>query len=282
MARRRPARRPRGFDPIKPLRYLWRVPMLLVLVFLGVLLTLLVSNPVTGRRSLLPQRHWEPLVHRWSLAMLRLFGFRTRIVGTPAADPVLFVANHVSWLDIEALHAARGASFVAKAEIARWPLVGWLAAQAGTLFHQRGSNDSLARVMDRMRERLHAGRSVAVFPEGGTGTGERLRPFHARIFQVAVDTGAVIQPVAIIYGDGGRMDLTVPFQRGEKFFPNAWRLLGQRAMDAEVHFLDPLVPNSDGRRQLAEQSRARIAAVLDSEPVTVSMPTHEATADGHA
>lgn len=273
---------PRDVDPIKPLRYLWRTPLLILHVLLGVLLTLLVSNPITGRRSLIPMRYWEGLVHRWSRAMLRLFGFRTRIVGTPAANPVLFVANHVSWLDIEALHAARGASFVAKAEIARWPLVGWLAGQAGTLFHRRGSNDSLAKVMDVMRDRLRAGSSVAVFPEGGTGTGERLRPFHARIFQVAVDTDAPIQPVAIIYGDGGRMNLAVPFQPGEKFFPNALRLLGQRAMDAEVHFLEPLTPNADGRRQLAEQARTRIAAVLEQTPEPGALSVDGATADGHA
>src|SRR5690606_36498168 len=127
----------------------------------------------------------------------------------------------VSWLDIETLHAVRAASFVAKAEIARWPLVGWLAAQAGTIFHKRGDNDSLARVMATMCQRLRAGSSVAVFPEGGTGRGDRLRPFHARIFQVAVDTGVPIQPVAILYGRDGRMDLNVPFRAGEKFLPNA-------------------------------------------------------------
>lgn len=279
MTYRSPARR--GFDPLRPLRYLWRTPLLVLLVLGGVLLTLLVSNPVTGRRGLVPSRHWEGLVHRWSRAMLRLFGFRVRIVGQPAPHPVLLVANHVSWLDIEALHAARGASFVAKAEIERWPLVGWLAAQAGTLFHKRGSNDSLARVMDHMRERLRGGHSVAVFPEGGTGSGERLRPFHARIFQVAMDTGTPIQPVAIIYGDGGRMDLDVPFRPGEGFFPNALRLLGQRPMAAEVHFLEPLLPDANGRRELAEGSRTRIAAVLEGgEPA--GLPAHGATADGHA
>jgi 1-acyl-sn-glycerol-3-phosphate acyltransferase len=250
-------------DYLKPMRYLWRVPLLLALILLGMLLTVFVANPMTGRRGLIGVRAWPPLVNWWSRAMLRLFGFRTRVFGAPLSDPVLFVANHVSWLDIETLHAVRAASFVAKAEIARWPLVGWLAAQAGTIFHTRGDNDSLARVMATMRERLDAGSSVAVFPEGGTGRGDRLRPFHARIFQVAVDTGVPIQPVALLYGRDGRMDLSVPFRPSEKFLPNALRLLGQRAMDAEVHFLEPLKPNADGRRQLADIARARIAAVVD-------------------
>lgn len=258
--------RPRnGIDPFRPVRYLWRTPLLIGHIALGILLTVFVANPLTGRRGLIPSRTWETLVHWWSRAMLRLFGFRTRILGTPVAGPVLFVANHVSWLDIETLHAHRGASFVAKAEIERWPLVGWLAARAGTIFHKRGDNASLARVMDVMRDRLRAGQAVAVFPEGGTGRGDRVRPFHARIFQVAIDTGVPIQPVALVYGREGRMDLTVPFRPGEKFFPNALRLLGQRPMDASVHFLDPLAPTNEGRRLLADAARARIAAVLDPD-----------------
>jgi 1-acyl-sn-glycerol-3-phosphate acyltransferase len=254
---------PPAFDPLKPMRYLWRVPLLLVHLLLGIALTLFVGNPLTGRRGLIGAGVWPSLVHWWSRTMLRLFGFRSRVFGEPLSGAALFVANHVSWLDIETIHAHRPASFVAKAEIERWPLVGWLAAQGGTIFHKRGDNASLARVMDVMRARLDAGNSVAVFPEGGTGRGDHVRPFHARIFQVAVDTGVPIQPVALRYGRDGRMDLSVPFRPGEKFFPNALRLLGQRSMDAEVHFLEPLPPIADGRRQLAEVARARIAAVVD-------------------
>ncbi len=253
-------------DLLKPLRYLWRVPLLLLHVLLGFVLTVLLANPLTGRRGLISVRHWPSLVHWWSRCMLRLFGFRVRVFGTEVAGPVLLVANHVSWLDIETVHARRAASFVAKAEIERWPLVGWLAAQAGTIFHQRGDNASLDRVMAVMRERLRAGHSVAVFPEGGTGRGDCVRPFHARIFQVAVDTGVPIQPVALLYGRNGCMDLDVPFRRGEKFLPNALRLLGQRPMDAELHFLEPMQPNGDGRRQLAELARRRIGAVVDAVP----------------
>lgn len=255
-------------DLFKPLRYLWRTPLLLLHILLGFLLTVLLSNPITGRRGPVPVRHWEPMVHWWSGAMLRLFGFRVRKIGTALPAPVLFVANHVSWLDIETLHAFRGASFVAKAEIARWPLVGWLAAQAGTIFHARGDTASLERVMAVMRERLAAGQSVAVFPEGGTGRGDRLKPFHARILQVALDTGVPIQPVALRYGNDGRMDLSVPFRVGESFLANALRLLGQRPMDAEVHFLEPLHSNGEGRRHLADLARQRIAAVAELPSTT--------------
>lgn len=265
-----PARR---FDPVRPFRYLWRVPGLLIMLLLGILLTVLLGNPLTGRRGLFGVRLWRPMVLAWSRTMLRLFGFRTRTFGTVLPDPVLLVANHISWLDIEAVHSQRAASFVAKSEIARWPLVGWLAAQAGTIFHKRGDNDSLAVVMEEMRRRLRAGQSIIVFPEGGTGRGDKVRPFHARIFQVAVDTGVPIQPVALLYGRNGRMDLSVPFKRGEKFFPNALRLLGQAPMDCEIHFLEPMAATSDGRRLLADIARERIAAVVD-----VPEPGHDVRA----
>src|SRR5690606_2429075 len=128
-------------------------------------------------------------------------------------------------------------SFVAKSEIDRWPLVGWLAACAGTIFHRRGNTASLNLVMARVVERLRAGSPVGVFPEGGSGHGRRVGTFHARIFQTALDANVPVQPVALRYGDGGRQDPRVPFAAGEKFLPNFLRLLGGPPMAAEVHFL---------------------------------------------
>lgn len=254
---------PRSHRLLTVWRFAWRLPGLLALLLLGLLLTVLLGNPLTGRRGLLPVRWWQPMLHAWSTAMLRLFGFRIHRHGTAVADPVLLVANHVSWLDIQAIHSQRAASFVAKSEISRWPVLGWLARQAGTVFHRRGDAQSLQSVMTVMRERLRAGQSVIVFPEGGTGRGDRVRPFHARILQVALDTGVPIQPVALVYGRDGRMDLSVPFRPGETFLANALRLLGQAPMAAHVHFLPPLTPGDQGRRQLADSARSGIATVVD-------------------
>ncbi|HET7359784.1 MAG TPA: lysophospholipid acyltransferase family protein, partial [Rhodanobacteraceae bacterium] len=138
-------------DPLRPLRYLYRVPLVLLHLLLGVLLCALVLSwapPATLRDG------HESLAHRttrwWSTLLLRIFGFRARRVGTPLDDPVLFVCNHMSWLDIELMHTQRVACFVAKAEIARWPVIGWMAARGGTIFHRRGSNHSLAAVMQVM------------------------------------------------------------------------------------------------------------------------------------
>ncbi|BFI94522.1 MAG: lysophospholipid acyltransferase family protein [Rhodanobacter sp.] len=251
-------------DRLRLLRYLWRVPLLLLHILLAVFLAAFVMS---WNRDSVMQDGREPFAHRlirwWSTALLRIFGLRSVRFGQPLADPVLFVANHTSWIDIVLLHSQRAVCFVAKAEIARWPLVGWLAASGGTIFHRRGSNHSLAAVMQVMVERLRAGRSVAVFPEGGTGHDGVLKVFHARIFQAALDAESPLQPVALRFARGGRRIVDAGFREHESFMGNFLRLLGSAPMDAEVHFLQPVPASPDARRKMAELSRERIAAALE-------------------
>ena len=251
-------------DHLRPLRYLWRVPLLLLHIVLAILLAAFVMS---WNRHRVMRDGREPFAHRlirwWSIALMRIFGLRAVRVGEPLAEPVLFVANHTSWIDIVLLHSQRAACFVAKAEIAQWPLVGWLAASGGTIFHRRGSNHSLASVMQVMVERLRAGRSVAVFPEGGTGHDGVLKVFHARIFQAALDAEVVVQPVALRFARNGRRLIDAGFREHESFMGNFLRLLGGPPMDAEVHFLQPVPASPDARRRMAELSRERIAAALE-------------------
>jgi lyso-ornithine lipid O-acyltransferase len=251
-------------DSLRPLRYLWRIPLLLLLIVLGIGLCLFILSVARG----VMRNGREPFGHRtirwWSKGLLRVFGFRVRRFGQPLDDPALFVCNHTSWLDIEVLHTQRAACFVAKSEIARWPLVGWMAAKGGTIFHQRGSNHSLATVMQEMTRRMRAGRSVAVFPEGGTGDGRSLRVFHARILQAALDAEAPVQPVALRFSRDGERCFDAGFRKGESFLANFLRLMGERPLTAEVHFLTPVPASLEGRKRMAEAARSAIAEVLDA------------------
>lgn len=260
------ANTPTPRDRMRPWRYLWRIPLLLLHAVFGVVLCALII--AWDQRVMRNGR--EPLGHRmirlWSRWLLRIFGFRSRRFGTPLADPVLFVANHTSWLDIEVLHAQRAACFVAKAEIARWPVVGWMAARGGTIFHRRGNNHSLTAVMGVMVERLRAGRSVAVFPEGGSGYNGVLRVFHARIFQAALDAEVPVQPVALRFARDGQRLIDIGFREGESFLTNFLRLLGEAPLDAEVHFLEPVASTPDARRRMADAARARIDDSLGPAP----------------
>lgn len=257
------SRPPRTAVAARLLRYLYRVPMLTwhVLVHLPVTL-ILMSPPFGGIRI-----GDDPLKHRmvrwWQRSMMRVFGFRMRRVGTPLPGPVMFVANHVSWVDIVALHGFRMMGFVAKREIASWPVVGWLATMGETIYHQRGSQESLGGVLHEMLARLRDGRAVGVFPEGRTRGGEEVGPFHARIFLAAVEANVPVQPVALRYGEGASRQTVVAFGPTESFAANMLRLLGEPGDVAEVIFLEPILPgDTDGRRRLAEIARTRILEAM--------------------
>src|SRR6185437_11220069 len=245
-------------DPWRPLRYLWRIPAILVVVMGSCLLGAVVL-PFGPPK---PGTFGATLIRGWSRAFLAMFGVRVRPVGEALPDPVMFVANHSSWMDITVLHTQREAGFVAKAEIARWPLVNWMARRGGTIFHQRGSTHSRGAVMTQMSDRLRAGCSVAAFPEGGTTPAGTLKVFHARILQAAIDVDAAVQPVALRYLRDGMPWPGVAFTPGENFIGNLWRILGERRIDAEVHFLEPVTATEEGRRRMADTARARIAAAL--------------------
>lgn len=251
-------------DLLRALRYLWRVPLVLLHLVLGIALCALVLS--WNQRAVMKDGR-EPFAHRmirwWSVALLYIFGLRAVRFGEVQRDPVLFVANHTSWIDIVLLHSQRAVCFVAKAEIAHWPLVGWLAASGGTIFHRRGSNHSLTAVMQIMVERLRAGRSVGVFPEGGTSHHGELKVFHARLFQAALDAPAVVQPVALRFVRGGRRQFDAGFRDGESFMGNFLRLLAGEPITVEVHFLPPVPPSPHARRQMAELARERIGAALE-------------------
>jgi 1-acyl-sn-glycerol-3-phosphate acyltransferase len=246
----------------RPLRYLWRLPVLALHVLLGLPITLLLINPLSARVSVRGERLDHYAVRLWSRGMVRCFGMRVRRYGTPLPGAAMFVANHVSWIDITVLHSQRWMGFVAKAEIERWPLIGWIASRGGTIYHHRGNNESLHGVMHQMVQRLQDGLAVGVFPEGRTTDGRGIGVFHARIFQPAVLAKAPAQPVALKYGDKGGAQHIVAFAPREHFLGNFLRLLGEPARAVEVHFLEPLMANEDGRRRMAETCRERIVAAM--------------------
>ena len=255
--------RPAARDPVRPLRYLLRVPLLVLHLTVSLGLTLLVVNRFFARFEVGGERFDHRAIRWWSRTLARIFGMRVTCVGRPLPGGVLFVANHVSWIDITVLHACRMVGFVAKSEISRWPLVGWMARRGGTIYHRRGSNESLSGVLHQMVQRIREGLGVGVFPEGGTSSGEVVKTFHARIFEAAVVAECPVQPVALKYGANGCAQRIVAFRPGEPFVHNFFRLLGEPARPVEVHFLAPLVHGAEqGRRRMAEFCRNRIVEAM--------------------
>jgi 1-acyl-sn-glycerol-3-phosphate acyltransferase len=150
----------------------------------------------------LPRRREH--IRRWSITMLRLLRVETRFHGVPPGGlpgNLLIVANHISWLDIFVIHALQPARFVAKAELRRWPVRGWLSTSVGTLYVGRGRRRHASAVNSEAASALSRGDVVAIFPEGTTTDGMTMLPFKGSLLQPIVDAGGHVQPIAIRYRD---------------------------------------------------------------------------------
>jgi 1-acyl-sn-glycerol-3-phosphate acyltransferase len=201
---------------------------------------------------------------KWSLRMLQLCGMRL-VVHNDAArldEGVLVVANHVSWIDIYVINAWRPTPFVSKAEIRKWPVVGWLAQQLDTVFVQREKRSDAKRIMHELAERLNAGEKMCVFPEGTTTDGVGLLPFHANMFQAAVSASRPVQPVCLMYEDAQGRQSTAPAYIGELSLGQSLdALLRARPLTAHVYVGAPLAPGAD-RRLLAAEAEGAVRAAL--------------------
>ena len=203
----------------------------------------------------------------WSAALVRHLGLALHVRGTaPRPGATLVVANHVSFLDIAAIHAAiPQARFVSKADVLAWPLLGWLIKNAGTLFIERERKRDAVRVVHAMAESLQRGETVAVFPEGTTGPGDVPLPFHANLLQAAISTGTPVQPVVLRYATPGERVATAAQFLGETtLLQTVWRMASARGLAVHVEILPPVATAHADRRALAEHLRQLVAERLET------------------
>jgi 1-acyl-sn-glycerol-3-phosphate acyltransferase len=249
-----------GLGVVATLRMLGRLAVFVVwtLVLLPVQMVL-IRLPGTGKQRL-PMRYWG--------GVARIVGLRLDVSGAVAQGdgrPVIFVANHSSWLDIVALGAVLPGCFVAKAEVARWPGINWVAAAGRTIFVSR-RHRAAAGERNAMQERLAAGDNLILFPEGTTSDGARVMPFHPTFLALAGDaTRPIVQAVTIVYD---RMD-GLPICRrnrplvawyGDMDIASHYAELGRHDWRARI-VIDPPLVVAGGRKQLGAALEARIGAV---------------------
>ncbi|MGA6099309.1 lysophospholipid acyltransferase family protein [Stutzerimonas marianensis] len=203
---------------------------------------------------------------RWFLARLTAaLPVEVRLTGERPTRPMLWLANHQSWSDIPLLGMLVPMTFLAKAEVRQWPLLGWLAAQAGTRFIQRGQGDTLA-LGRQLGDHLRQGRNLLIFPEGTTTDGTSLRPFHPRLLACAVETATPIQPVAIRYLRDGQPDPIAPFVGDDDLLSHLFRLMARDRAIVEIHLLPPIDTTTMERSRLGRLCHAQIHEVLFGEP----------------
>lgn len=200
---------------------------------------------------------WPPI---FLGTVARIFGARIETRGAPLKRDVFFVANHISWMDILVMAGATGTAFVSKDDVARTPVVGWLAKLNNTVFIARTDRRSVSAQVDQVRAAVEAHQPITIFPEGTTGDGHGLLPFKASLLAVLSPPPRAmqVQPVLIDYGDATRDIAWVGAEPGGE---NAQRVLKRRGrFGVRLTFLEPFNPAAlPDRKAIAAEARARIA-----------------------
>ena len=228
------------------------------------------------------RRSWrDAAVMVWSRLLLLIIGVRLESKGEPpavlpspaggrgaggeGAQPLgsLLLINHTSWLDVFSIAAVVPARFVSKAEIGRWPVLGWLAIVVGTLFVERGRRHAVMRTNQAVAERLRSGQLIGIFPEGTTTDGSRLLPFHANLVQPAIDLGAPVQPVGVRFTQRGEFSRAAMFVGEMNLMHSMWRVVTAPNLAVELYWLPPIDPLPTSRHLAARTARVAIADALN-------------------
>lgn len=209
------------------------------------------------------------IIQTWLHRSAEIVGVEIQAHGIPAKSPIFVVANHISWLDIIIISSVLPVSFLSKAEIRNWPLIGTLAAKAGTLFIRRGSKNGASEAVELVKVKLNAGHSIASFPEAKTTDGTSVHVFHARLFAAAIETNTPIQPVALRYPPLEehvtiRVNPIVPYVEAPNLVQHAFKIMCAKRTIAEVTICDVLQGEKRPRKEIAQSAREAIAQIVEA------------------
>lgn len=242
---------------MRSLRAVWRLLRALLHLLHGLAIVLLQFGHLdeAGRHRRI---RW------WAGKMLRVLGVQLQAQGQPHAGRTLLVANHISWMDILAIHAVcPQARFVSKADVKHWPVIGHLVGAAGTLYIERERKRDAMRVVHQTAEALQRGDTVAVFPEGTTSDGTALLPFHANLLQAAIASEAPVQPVALRFSDPAHAVSPAAAYVGDTtLLQSLWWVAKADGLTAHVRLLPAEGTRHLDRRALAERLRGQIGEAL--------------------
>ena len=207
------------------------------------------------------RNRWQ---RRWFGGLLGCLGIEVQRDGAAPAAPFLLVSNHVSYLDIMVLGAELDGTFVSKAEVGDWPVLGNLLRLSGTLLLKRESKRALPQIAGQMQAILEEGRGLILFPEGTTSDGETVMPFRASLLEPAVRHEIPVSHATLCYetgpGDPPPRE-AVCWWGGMTFAPHLLGVLGMKRIRARLVFgKSPLI--GEDRKMLADRLREAVAAGL--------------------
>ncbi|QJD28970.1 lysophospholipid acyltransferase family protein [Methylococcus geothermalis] len=201
----------------------------------------------------------------WFRSFLLILGVHVERRGQWNPDAPLWVANHISWLDIVVIGAQAPLTFISKQDVAGWPVFGFLASRTGTLFLRRGDREDTQRVGERMTWLLRQRRTLLLFPEGTSSSGEGVLRFHPRLFQPAKRACVAVQPIALAYrGSAGEI---VPFVGEASFLPHLLRMLMMPRTVVELSFGPAIDSEHLNRDELAHAARRTVVDCLGKTEV---------------
>ena len=208
------------------------------------------------------QRHQS--IRKWCKQLLGIFQMRLSVIGAEQIKDTnyLMAANHISWIDIHVINAFNPHCFVAKAEVASWPIFGWMAKQLGTLFIERGKANSIHKMVLEVSSQLSI-KAICIFPEGTSTDGKQVAPFKSNLFEAAIMAKAPVYSLAVQYFDlqTGKKTMAPAFIGDMGLLESIWSLICSPPICAEIHISEKL-PALQERKALAELSQSLVAAQL--------------------
>jgi len=204
----------------------------------------------------LSRAHWN---RRHAVGFARALGLEVKVEGDPG-DAQAWIGNHLGYLDIVGLATVKPVTFVAKAEVREWPVLGGLARRGGTIFIERSRRMAVAGATDSMEQSVQSGVPVVFFPEGTSSGGERVLPFHAPLFGPAVKAGWKVAPFALSFECRGPSGLRPEYWGDMTFGPHFLGMLGHGGLTMRIRFGKPEKMEGD-RKELSLQWRDKVVAL---------------------
>lgn len=203
---------------------------------------------------------------QWLKKLLKLFNIEVQVYGDKVKAPKMIVCNHVSWIDIVILSSMYPGHFIAKSEIKRWPIMGSMITNIGTLFVKRGVRSEIKTLSTKVEQIVENNSSIIFFPEGKIGDGLQINKIHTGLFQSAINGKMDIQPTLLIYGDSsGYPSTTVPYLNDQTLFESIFNVLGEKKISASLFVLKPIPSKGLSRKQIGEQLNITLTTQLEKE-----------------
>lgn len=238
----------------------FRITRLVIHILYGLFICGFILPRVDARRR-------DLTISRWCKSLLAVLNIRIITHGTLPDINVtgtMFVANHVSWVDIHAVNSVRAVRFIAKSEIRGWPVFGWISEKVNTLFTERTKRSDAGRMVELTADCLRAGDCMCFFPEGTTSDGTELKAFKGSLLQAAINAEAQIWPVTIRYPNAdGSANTEMAYYDNISLLQSIKQVLAQRSPAVELHFSPPIAAQSHERRSLSLLARQAIASQLN-------------------